>query len=498
MNYNTFINKYSAILLLFLFVAGFTSCKKFLETKQYDTSNEAAFYKSAADFDQALIGAHSTFGSLYHPGSFLFLMTDIRSDNTSVYVPGGASGPLSKSEYDDFTLTSNNEHLEGFWNVSYSLIQKANDILAFIEGVEMSAELKDRYNGEAKALRGIAYFNLVRLWGDVPLVLKRFDNIDDSYKQGRNAAEEVYTQIINDLTSAATLLVKPRNTGADVGRIDKGAVLSILGEVYLTRKNYSQAAATFKELIDLNAYSLLPNYFDLFAGGQQGNSEAILQALYTEGVSGLGSIINQFCAPLESQGVLVLDGQGLPFGWNQPTNDIANAYTAGDVRRNAISDGFTKNGTYYPYKYINVYMDVSPNAGNGNSGKDWYVMRYADVLLRYAEAVNEEEGPANAYASVNLVRARAGLSPLPAGLSKDEFRDAVYLEERLESPFEGKRWFDLLRTGRTLSVMNAKVKLLSDPDCVGLASPINEHNLLLPIAQTVMTAAPAITQNAGY
>lgn len=497
MNHNIVINKCSKILLL-LSLVGFTSCKKFLETKQFDTSNEAAFYKTPADFDQALIGAHSTFGALYNPGNFFFLMSDIRSDNTSVYVSGGSAGPLSKSEYDDFTLTSNNEHLEGFWNVSYSLIQKANDILTFIEGIEITQELKDRYTGEAKALRGIAYFNLVRLWGDVPLVLKRFDNIDDSYKQTRTAKEEVYTQIINDLTSASTLLVKPRNTGSDVGRVDKGAVLSILGEVYLTRKSYSQAATTFKQLIDLNVYSLLPNYTDLFAAGQQGNNEAILQALYIEGVSGLGSIINNFCAPLESDGVLLTEGQGLPFGWNQPTNDIANAYATGDKRRSAIGDGFTKNASFYPYKYIDVYMDMSPNSANGNSGKDWYVMRYADVLLRYAEAVNEEEGPANAYASVNLVRARAGLAPLATGLSKDQFRDAVYLEERLESPFEGKRWFDLVRTGRAVSVMNAKVKLLTDPDCVGLASAIDDHDLLLPIPQTIMVTATEIQQNTGY
>ncbi|MCW3110419.1 MAG: RagB/SusD domain protein [Segetibacter sp.] len=495
MKRNYFIKAFTKILLL-VAVISISSCKKFLETKQFDRSNEAAFYKSAPDFEQAVVGAYSSLANLYHSGNFYFLLTDIRSDNTSVYVPGGSAGPLSKSEYDDFTLTSNNEHLLGYWDVSYSLIQKTNDIITFLAGADFDQTKKNQYKGEAEVLRALAYFNLVRLYGGVPLVLARFENIDDSYKKGRNTVDEVYAQIIADLKDAQTLLVTNRNTGDNSGRADKGIATTLLGNVYLTQKKYSEAATEFKKVIDMNVYTLLPNYNDLFKSGQQGNSETIWQAYYLAGVSGSGSSFPNFSAPLNSEEVLIQTG--LAFGWNQPTSDIQNAYELKDVRRTAIGDGFTKNGNYYPYKFIKNYVDIAAGTGDGNSGKDWYILRYADVLLMYAEAVNEAQGPASAYSSIDKVRVRAGLDPLPAGLTKDEFREAVYLEERRESPFEGHRWFDLVRTGRALTVMNAKVKPLSDANTIGLASPIDAHHLLLPIPSIVREMAPQVTQNPGY
>ncbi|MCW3078593.1 RagB/SusD family nutrient uptake outer membrane protein [Segetibacter sp.] len=495
MRHNYFIKAFTKIFLLGT-VLSMSSCEKFLETKQYDRSNEAAFYKSASDFEQAVVGSYSTLSSLYHSGNFYFLLTDIRSDNTSVYVPGGSGGPLSKSEYDDFTLTSNNEHLLGYWNVSYSLIQKTNDIISFVAGSSIDPLKKNQYRGEAEVLRALAYFNLVRLYGGVPLVLGRFDNIDDSYKKGRNTVDEVYSQIITDLKDAQTLLVTNRSTGDNSGRADKGIATSLLGNVYLTQKKYAEAAVEFKKVIDMNVYTLMPNYADLFKSGQQGNSETIWQAYYIAGVSGLGSSFPNFSAPLSSETVLIQTG--LAFGWNQPTADIQNTYESKDVRRNSIGDGFTKAANYYPYKFIKNYVDIGAGTGDGNSGKDWYILRYADVLLMYAEAVNESEGPTNAYSSIDKVRTRAGLDPLPTGLSKDQFREAVYLEERRESPFEGHRWFDLVRTGRALSVMNAKVKPLSDANTIGLASPIDAHHLLLPIPSIVREMAPQVTQNPGY
>jgi starch-binding outer membrane protein, SusD/RagB family len=495
MKHNHFIKASTRILFL-VAVISISSCKKFLETKQFDRSNEAAFYKNASDFEQAILGAYSSLDNLYNSGNFYFLLTDIRSDNTSVYVPGGSAGPLSKSEYDDFTLTSNNEHLLGYWNVSYSLIQQSNDIITFLADVNIDQAKKNQIRGEAEVLRALAYFNLVRLYGGVPVVLARFEKIDDSYKKGRNTVDEVYAQVITDLKDAQTLLVTNRNTGDNSGRADKGIATSLLGNVYLTQKKFAEAAAEFKKVIDMNAYTLLPNYNDLFKSGQQGNSETIWQAYYLTGVSGSGSAFPNFSAPLNSEDVLIKTG--LAFGWNQPTADIQNAYELKDVRRTAIGDGFTKSGSYYPYKFIKSYVDIAAGTGDGNSGKDWYILRYADVLLMYAEAVNEVEGPANAYASIDKVRARAGVDPLPRGLTKDQFRDAVYNEERLESPFEGHRWFDLVRTGRALAVMNAKVKPLSDANTIGLASPIDAHHLLLPIPSIVIEMAPQITQNPGY
>ncbi|RYY30778.1 MAG: RagB/SusD family nutrient uptake outer membrane protein [Chitinophagaceae bacterium] len=494
MKRNTFLNTFTKALLL-LVVVSVSSCKKFLETKQYDRSNEAAFYKTAADFEQAVVGAYASLASLYNAGYFYFLLTDVRSDNTSVYVPGGAAGPLSKSEYDNFTLTSNNEHLLGFWDASYSLIQKVNDIVNFLPNAEFDEAKKNQYKGEAQTLRALAYYNLVRLYGGVPLVLERFENIDDSYKKGRNTVDEVYAQVIADLKDAQTLLVTNRNTGNNSGRADKGVATSLLGSAYLTLKRFPEAATELKKVIDMNAYDLLPDYSTLFQSGQQGNVETIWQVYYLAGVSGLGSSFPNFSAPVNSETVLLPTGNA--FGWNQPTADIQNAYELDDERRQSIADGFTKNNIYYPYKYIRNYVDDG-GIGDGNSGKDWYIMRYANVLLWYAEAVNESAGPANAFESINEVRERAGLDPLPSNLDKDQFREAVYLEERRESPFEGHRWFDLVRTGRALSVMNAKVTASNDPNTVGHTMPIEQHHLLLPIPNIVREMAPQVAQNPGY
>ena len=497
MNRNYYIKRISALLLL-VSVISLSSCKKFLETKQFTQSNEDQFYKTASDFEQAVVGVYGALRSIYTANSMFFLFTDMRSDNTSVYSPGGARGPLSKSEYDDFTLTPNTEHMHSYWMSAYVVINRSNDVLAKLEASDIAQALKDQYAGELKTLRATAYFNLVRLFGKVPLVLGRFENIDDAYKKGRDAVDDVYTQIVNDLTSATSLLTVARNTGDKTGRIDKGTAHTLLADVYLTRKNFPLAAAEFKKVIDLNVYSLLPDYQTLFSQGQQGNNETIWQIYFLTGVAGLGNHFPLYYAPINSQNVLTTPGTGNPFGWCSPTNDIYDAYDPSDARRNSIAVGFTgQNGVYYDYKYIKNYVDLASGTGSGLSGKDWYVYRYADVLLRYAEALNEVEGPDNAYQYINQVRARAGLADL-SGLTKDQFREAVYEEERLESPFEGKRWFDLNRTDRTLQVMNAKLTTFDDPNTVGPAVAIQEHHKLLPIPALIRANSPAVDQNPGY
>jgi len=455
-----------------------------------------------------VVGIYGAFRNIYTANGFFFLFTDMRSDNTSVYSPGGAAGPLSKSEFDDFTLTANTEHISAWWNSAYRVIGRCNDVLEKLEASDIAQNLKDEYTGELKTLRASAYFNLVRLFGGVPLILGRFENIDDAYQKGRDSVDDIYTQIVSDLTSATSLLTTNKNTGDKTGRVDKGIAHTLLADVYLTRKNFPLAATEFKKVIDLNQYDLLPNYQTVFAQGQQGNIETVWQIYFLTGVAGLGNHFPIYYAPLNSQNVLTQPGTGNPFGWCSPTNDIYDAYDPADTRRASISVGFTgQNGIYYDFKYINNYVDLASGTGSGLSGKDWYVYRYADVLLRYAEALNEVEGPDNAYQYINQVRARAGLADL-SGLTKDQFREAVYEEERLESPvyeeerlespFEGKRWFDLNRTDRTLQVMNAKLTTFDDPNTVGPAVAIQEHHKLLPIPALIRANSPAVDQNPGY
>jgi hypothetical protein len=487
-------NIITAVALVLLTVAG-TSCEDFLESKPISQVGETDFFKTESDFNQALVGAYSAFAQVYQGNGYYSLLVDLRSDNTTELTTGG-DGNDAKRNLDEFRETTDNEHLTAFWQNSYVLIARANSILAKIEGATLADNLKTQYTGEALTLRALAYFNLVRLYGGVPLVTEPVTDIDASYNVGRSTVPEVYAQIEADLIKAEGLVPVSYPESA-VGRATKGAAQSLLGQAYLTQKKYTEAAAQFKKVVSSGTYSLLPVYADLYKAGQQGNAEAIWQAQYKGAANGLGSNLPNHFAPTGSEGFTITSGGA--YGFNQPTEDIAAAYTAGDVRRNNIADGYTNGTAFVAAKYIRGYVERETGSGNSDSGADWYVIRYADILLMYAEALNEvNKGPvAEAYTAINLVRKRAKLADL-SGLNYETFKAAVYNEERLESPFEGHRWFDLLRTDRALTVMNAKVSG-AGKNTVGISTPVKAYQLLYPIpALAVITSTPAIVQNEGY
>ncbi|WP_018615205.1 RagB/SusD family nutrient uptake outer membrane protein [Segetibacter koreensis] len=488
--------KFLAILVTIFVVSSLSSCKKFLDSSPISQIGVDNFYKTEADFNQALVGAYSAFAQVYQGNGYYSLLVDLRSDNTTELTPGG-DGNDAKMNLDEFKETTDNEHLTAFWQNSYTLIARANSIISNINNAQIADDLKKQFAGEAKVLRALSYYNLVRLYGGVPLVTEPVSDIDASYKVGRASVDEVYAQIVSDLTEAETLLPVSYDD-ANVGRATIGVAESLLGDVYLTQKKYTEAAAEFKKVVDLKVYELLPVYADLFKAGMQGNKEAIWQAQYKNGSAYLGSNLPNHFAPTGSEGITIPSGGA--YGFNQPTEDIANAYTANDVRRNNIADGYTNGGVFVAAKYIRGYVERETGGGYLDSGADWYVLRFADILLKYAEALNEvHHGPTgDAYTYVNMVRQRAGLAVVE-GLNYDTFKAAVYNEERLESPFEGHRWFDLLRTGRALQVMNSKVSQGAGTPTVGISTPIKEYQLLYPIpAIVVTTSSPAITQNEGY
>jgi hypothetical protein len=496
MKYFNNINRI-AVITLIVSATSLGSCKKFLDSKPVSATSVTEFYKTTADFEQALVGAYAGMAQVYQGNGYFSLLTDLHSDNTSELVLGG-DGNEAKMDIDRFTLTADNEHVTAFWQNSYTLIARANAILKSIDASPLDQSAKDEYTGQAKALRALSYFNLVRLYGDVPLVTEPVTDIDASYKVGRSSVDDVYAQIIADLSASETLL--PASYDASMtGKITKGAAESLLGEVYLTRKQYAEAVAEFKKVVDGNQYALLSNYADLFKASNQGNAESILMAQYKTGEAYLGSNLPNHFAPTGSEGALTATGGS--YGFNQPTEDIANAYAAGDVRRNNIADGYTNaDGVYVPAKYIRGYVEREVGNGYLDSGADWYIIRYADVLLMYAEALNEvNNGPnSSAYTALNLVRNRAGLLNSSA-LTYDAFKADVYEQERLESPFEGRRWFDLVRTGRALTVLNSKVSTPGSGSTIGISAPIQESQLLYPIPLIVVTtSSPAIKQNPGY
>lgn len=469
-----------------------SGCKKdFLDRAPISQMNGNNFYKTADDMKAALASVYSGLqtGGMYY--SSMHVIGEMRSDNTEITDPNAGADLLAIDRFENLPTTSISSTT---WAGHYQAIQAANIVLDKIEAVNMDAGLKARYAAEAKFLRALMYFNLVRIFGDVPLVIKMINNPQEGYAYGRNPSAEVYAQIVSDLTEAEAIL--PHEfTGADIGRATKGAAAALLGKVYLTQRRFDLAAPQLKKVIDnvaLNKYQIMPTYAGVFGISNENNRESIFEVQFKKGATNEGSpFTNQF-APIGSGTAVVSVGN--PLGQNIPTADMNNAYEAGDLRK-AVSmrNSYVLNGNTVQHNYIIKYAGVP--AAYLDSDNNWIVLRYADVLLMYAEALNEQgyvaDGPAFTY--LNQIRNRAGLPPKTsnnADLSlrladQAAFRLAIEQERRVELAFEGHRWFDLVRTNRALAVMASK----------GMQS----HHVVFPIPQTQIDINPAlIKQNTGY
>lgn len=469
-----------------------SSCKKdFLDLAPISQQNGNNFYRTAEDMKNALA---SVYGALQYSGlyySSMHIIGDLRSDNTEITNPNAGADMQAVDLFTNIAVTSISSTT---WNGHYQGIQSANIVIGKIDAVNMDQALKARYKGEALFLRALMYFNLVRIFGDVPLVTSIINNPQEGYGYGRETTAKVYEQIIADLKEAEQSLPF-EFTGADIGRATKGAAMSLLGKVYLTQKNWSLASVKLKEVIDAAAqtkYQLIGSYANLYGAANENNRESIFEVQFRKGASGEGSpYTNQF-APIGSGTAVVSIGN--PLGQNIPTANMNNAYEAGDLRKAAsMRNSYVLGGNTVNHNYIVKYAGVP--AANLDSDNNWIVLRYADVLLMYAEALNEQgyvaDGPAFTY--LNQVRTRAGLASKTSSnanaalqvADQASFRLAVEQERRVELAFEGHRWFDLIRTDRAVTVLSA--------------SGMQPHHVLFPVPQSQIDINPAlIKQNPGY
>lgn len=471
-----------------------TSCSKdFIERAPLSQNNAENFYKTAADMEFAVNAAYS---SLRMNGQYFLSMhelAEVRSDNTEIL---DVQTGLNFVEIDQFTNQAVNSISNNAWNDHYTGISRCNIVLSRIGNITMEEATKNRFIGEVKFLRALMYFNLVQLFGDVPLVLQELKTPAEGYEYGREDKELVLDQIEKDLSEAAIALPYTY-TGNNIGRATKGAAQSLLGKVYLTRKKWQLAANKLKEVIDetaQNRYQLLTNYADVFRVSNENHRESIFEVQFKKGGFGLGSAFNNQFAPRGSGTIISTVGAAL--GQNIPTADMEAAYEANDLRKSvSMGLGYTSGANFVSARHVRKYLDVpfQPNDCDNN----WPVLRYADVLLMYAEALNElgyvADGPA--FTFLNQIRTRAGL---PAKTSNNAnaalrvadqaaFRLAIEQERRVELAFENHRWFDLIRTGRAVAVMNAK------------GFNITEDDLVFAIPQTQIDLNPEkIKQNKGY
>ena len=483
--------KYNLIAIALLGFS-FSSCSDFLEQNPQTDLSENDFYKTADDILSAVNGVYSSLqeGDIY--GNW-YVFGEIPSDNTRNQLSGSVT---TQNEFDQFYIDTQNSMIANFWKAAYKVINRTNTVLGRIDGIEINTELANRYKLECKFIRALMYFNLVRVYGDVPLVLKEI-SISESYDILREPKENVYNQIIADLKEAQDLPVS--YSTAEDGRATQGAAKALLANVYMTLHKYAEAETILAEIINSGQYSLLENtpgslnidgYKNVFSPVNHNSKEGIFEIQFLKGGYGEGSnYANNFAPENSGTNVVAVGGTG---GNNIPEMDIYNAYEEGDLRRDfSMSLGYydnRKNNEWVESRYVCKFMDVPYQ--NNDASNNYPVIRYADVILMYAEALNQNGKTAEACKYLNMTRRRGfgyqttETSPVDLQTTdKAQFALMVEQERRVELAFENHRWFDLIRTGRAVEVMRSK------------GFSLNETNLICPIPQKQIEVNPKLTQN---
>lgn len=445
----------------------FVQCAKDLELSPISNANTNDFYKTPQDIDNAVIAAYKFHKAIYTNNfSVQSVLDEIRSDNTTM---------VQLDVLDRFVPDTGKEWYGWSWDACYKGIYMCNLAIEQAEKVEMDQTLKNQYIAEARFLRALLYFELVRNFGGVPLVTSTpTDFSPESVQVSRDEPSAIYTQIIDDLTFASQNL-PAEYPSAYVGRATSGAANGMLGKVYLTTGDKTKALEALRAVENSNRYRLMDTYAEVWDINNENNAESLFELQFkpvTDG-SPMQNLFSSIAAP-------GIPGGGL--GYNLATQDLVDAFEPGDLRKD-ITMTSDPNGVYYTIKY----NDPSMTAGN-NSGHNFYVLRYADVLLMLAEALGESP---EAYGYINQLRDRAGLAAID-GSTPGTFEEKLLHERRVELAFENHRWHDLLRFGVAIPVMNAHFQN------IGLDITIDENDLLMPLPQTAISSNPNLQQNPGY
>ena len=486
------MKKIISILALTLIIS--MSCKKeFLEILPKSTITLDLLFNTDKDFQDAVIGAYYEFQDFY---DYYWQFGDLAGDDCIQ----SALRQTDRMRVDNFVNDVNDALLSNAWRDLYQVIERANTLLSNIESADASVITnKDLYIGEAKFIRALAYFDLVRIFGDLPMITAPV-TVQAALETKRTAVDVIYNDvIIKDLIDAEAKLPETYSS-ANIGRATKGAAKSLLGLVYLTRKNFTLAESKLMEVTSMG-YSLLPDFNDLFNFNNEHHKEYIFDIEYIDGNVGLGSVFQRdFLAEVQDVGLTFRDAlrkkygiQGAESGGaGTPNPEFMALFDPLDKRkdRTVITGIYDVDGNWVPIPESAALkaLCLKYTAPIVTDGKvNWRVIRYADVLLMLAEALNENNKTTQALPYLNQVHKRAGLTEIAAGLTQSQLRDSIALERRLELYLEGTRWFDLVRTGEA---MNACAKY-------GMKS----HMTIFPVPQTqieVVNDKDIFDQNEGY
>jgi hypothetical protein len=446
---------YKIILLLFITAIVFNACSEDYVDVISEDQNSENFFNSQADYENALIAAYDALQSTY----MNVMLGDIASNNT---LSGGESATdvIGIQQIDDMVHTPVNDQLSDIWRWMYGGVNRTNFIMEFQNKTDFPD--KPRVLGETRFLRAYYYFELVKFFGDVPMVVDQRFLFGDQTTVDRTPKAEVYNQIEQDLLFAIDNL---QYTTPDVGRASKGSAQALLGKVYLFQQKYSEAAAVLDDLIASGPYDLVTDYSTIFENNNENNIESVFEIQYSDIEGGSfdclqcseGNVAVGFNGPRSYDGPLFESG----FSFNVPTQEVVDLFETGDVRKDiaildidafaastgaTFTEGFRHTG-YFNRKYIPRQGDLNTGDPNLTNPNNYRSIRFADVLLMAAEAYNSGNlGDGQAQTYLNRVRSRAALPALST--TGTALSDDIFKERRLELVGEGHHFFDLVRTGR--------------------------------------------------
>ena len=467
--------KHLKYLALFFVGALITSCEDdYLEPALTSAINGGSYYNNATELETAVVnmydglqGVNSTSAGDNHSTQVEFYLTEMRSDNTRTKAQEGEA-----AQFESYSVEATNGIVADYYRSFYNVIFRANLVLANLEAAGTSAA---RFEAEAKFVRAYAYFNLVRLYGDIPLITSLTGPADTDAAYTRVASGDIYDLIQSDLNTAIAGLDNSYTT-----RASKAGAQALLAKVELTRGNYAEARSLLENVVSTGNYSLESNFHDVFY--DEDNSETIFAIGYETG--GIDS--QNFSAEW-------LNAVGRTSGVNYVTADVRAAFDTYGGNRTAVSfrQDESQVTEYQVAKYFpNGELGPQYAADPTKAGNDWIVIRYADVLLMHVESIlagGNATTDGVALASFQAVRNRAGLTDAVTEITKEMLLN----ERRVELAFENHRLFDLMRMGVAQEVLSA----FSATNGYGFAST----DLLLPIPQVeIGLSKGTLSQNPGY
>lgn len=447
-----------------------TSCgDSFFDLEPASSVTIDKVYKTASDYNVAVIGCYA---KLQSQVNFYTECCEYRSDNLSLGAP--TAGTQDRYDIDHFTEKPSNGILSSYWANFNNNVYRCNLLLDQIDGANFAENLKKQYKGEAIFIRALNYFNMYRIWGGVPAT-KHVVSAAEALKVARYSDEQMFDLIAGDLKEIVDNNYLPETySSADMGRATSGAAKALLGKVYLTFHKWTEAKDILSQLI--GKYQLVSPIAQVFDVDNKNNNEIIFAVHFNKEI----------------------EGEGHSYWYNltnasddtNQTSSLLNTFPTGDDRKDLITYVQVEKNVRLMNKFYDTKSPTFKTVGN-----DQILLRYADVLLMYAEALNEIQYDASegslALKYLNAVRQRAGISNLTVKQlpTQEKFRKGILVERQREFPYEGQRWFDLVRMGFAKSVMAEN------------GVEIKDYQLLFPIPQQEIEKVgdkSILWQNPGY